>query len=73
MGVRWKAKILSAAAVLIVLASRSAHADPLAYGVTGNDLFGVLDLKTGIFTQLGNMGQRLSGLGVAGGVLYGSG
>jgi hypothetical protein len=41
--------------------------------VTGNDLFGVLDLNTGVFTERADMGQRLSGLGVAGGVLYGSG
>ncbi len=68
-----KANFLSAAAVVIVLASGSAQADTLAYGATGNDLFGVLDLNTGVFTELGNMGQRLSDLGVAGGVLYGSG
>lgn len=68
-----KAKILSAAAVVMALASGSARADALAYGATGGDLFGVLDLNTGVFTELGNMGQRLSGLGVAGGVLYGSG
>ena len=52
---------------------RSARADVLAYGATGNDLFGVLDLNTGVFTELGDMGQRLTGLGVAGGVLYGTG
>jgi hypothetical protein len=34
----------------------------------------VLDLNTGVFTESGDMGQRLSGLGVGpGGVLYGSG
>jgi hypothetical protein len=69
-----KAKMfLSAATVAIVLASGSAQADSLAYGATGNDLFGVLDLDTGVFTALGDMGQRLTGLGVAGGALYGSG
>ncbi|MGB9390671.1 MAG: hypothetical protein WCB70_11910, partial [Xanthobacteraceae bacterium] len=47
--------------------------DALAYAVTGNDLFGVLDLNTGVFTELGDMGQRLVGLGVGpGGVLYGA-
>jgi hypothetical protein len=68
-----KVRILSAAAVAIVLASGSAQADSLAYGATGNDRFGVLDLNTGVFTELGDMGQRLTGLGVAGGALYGSG
>ena len=48
-------------------------ADAFAYAVTGNDLFGVLDLNTGVFTELGDMGQRLVGLGVGpGGVLYGA-
>jgi VCBS repeat-containing protein len=47
--------------------------DALAYAVTGNDLFGVLDLNTGVFTELGDMGQRLVGLGAgSGGVLYGA-
>lgn len=69
-----KARILSATAVAIALASGSASANSLAYGVTGNDLFGVLDLNTGVFTQLGNMGLRLNGLGVGpGGGLYGGG
>jgi len=38
---------------------------------TGLDQFDSIDLNTGVFTQLGNMGQLLSGLGVAGGNLYG--
>jgi hypothetical protein len=67
------AKLLSAAVVAIGLASGSAQANVLAYGATGDGLFGVLDLNTGVFTELGNMGQRLTGLGIAGGVLYGSG
>jgi hypothetical protein len=46
----------------------------LAYAITGNDQFGVVDLNTGVFTDLGDMGQRLTGLAVGpGGVLYGSG
>ena len=68
-----KATIFSVAAVVIAFASGPARADSLVYGATGGDLFGVLDLNTGAFTELGNMGQRLTGLGVAGGVLYGSG
>src|SRR6516165_292170 len=58
----------------MTLASGSARADALVYGVTGDNLFGVLDLNTGVFTESGDMGQRISGLGVGpGGVLYGSG
>jgi hypothetical protein len=69
-----KANILSAAALVVLLASGSARADALVYGVTGDNLFGVLDLNTGVFTERGDIGQRLSGLGVGpGGVLYGSG
>jgi hypothetical protein len=68
------ANILSAVALVMTLASGSARADALVYGVTGDDLFGVLDLNTGVFTERGDMGQRLDGLGVGpGGVLYGSG
>jgi probable HAF family extracellular repeat protein len=48
--------------------------DVFAYAVTGNDLFGVVDLTTGVFTERGDMGQRLTGLAVGfGGMLYGSG
>src|SRR5215472_3647615 len=66
---------LGAAAILaIAILPHSVRADSLAYGVTGNDLFGILDLNTGAFTKIGDMGQRLSGLSVGpGGVLYGSG
>jgi len=41
-------------------------ADPFAYEITGpgSDLFGVIDLNTGVFTSLGDMGQTLAGLGV---------
>ena len=67
-------KLIIWGAVVIALASGSARADALVYGVTGDNLFGVLDLNTGVFTESGDMGQRISGLGVGpGGVLYGSG
>src|ERR1700720_146809 len=49
-------------------------ADNFAYAATKDDLFGVVDLSTGVFTPLGDMGQRLTGLGVGpGGALYGCG
>src|SRR6516164_11513555 len=48
-------------------------ADPFAYEITGpgSDLFGVIDLNTGVFTSLGDMGQTLAGLGSYGGIIYG--
>jgi hypothetical protein len=38
-------------------------ADNFAYEVTGNDLFGVVDLNTGVFTSVGSTGLTLAGLG----------
>jgi hypothetical protein len=58
--------------VLLFLGSPSAaRADDLAYMSTGSDLFGTIDLDTGLFTELGDMGQLLSGLGVTDGNIYG--
>lgn len=50
-------------------------ADNFAYEVTGpgSDLFGVIDLNTGVFTSLGDTGLTLAGLGSYGGVIYGGG
>jgi autotransporter-associated beta strand protein/probable HAF family extracellular repeat protein len=47
--------------------------DPFAYEITGpgSDLFGVIDLNTGVFTSLGDMGQTLAGLGSNGDAIYG--
>ena len=44
-----------------------------AYEVTGpgSDLFGVVDLNTGVFTPIGSMGLTLAGIGSNGGVIYG--
>jgi hypothetical protein len=59
---------------LLALAPGAARATPLAYAATGDDLFGVVDLGTGAFAPNGNMGLRLTGLGVGpGGALYGGG
>jgi hypothetical protein len=51
-----------------------AKTDVLAYEVTGlqSDLFGVIDLTTGVFTPRGSMGQTLAGLGSYGGQIYGA-
>jgi hypothetical protein len=47
--------------------------DTYAYEITGpgSNLFGVIDLNTGVFTSLGSMGQTLGGLGSYGGEIYG--
>jgi len=61
-----------AAMLVFVLGSAGAvMADNFAYEATGSDDFGKIDLNTGVYTQIGNMGSLLSGLGVAGGVIYG--
>jgi hypothetical protein len=44
--------------------------DPTAYMVNGAGTFGTIDLDTGAFTLVGSMGQRVSGLGEAGGKLF---
>jgi hypothetical protein len=49
----------------------AARADATAYMITGTDQFGTIDLNTGAFTPIGDMGTQLSGLGVSGGNLYG--
>jgi large repetitive protein len=46
-------------------------ADNFAYEVTGNALFGVVDLNTGVFKSVGSTGQTLAGLGNYGGIIYG--
>lgn len=47
------------------------RADSFAYEATGSDNFGRIDLTSGVYTQIGFMGQLLSGLGQSGGALYG--
>ena len=47
-------------------------ADNFAYEATGNDLFGIVDLNTGVFTSVGSTGQTLAGLGSYGGIIYGA-
>src|SRR5262245_7031369 len=47
--------------------------DAYAYEITGlgSNLFGVIDLNTGVFTSVGSMGLTLAGLGTYDGVIYG--
>ena len=70
-GIKKTAVVLVAAFVLLPVLQSAARADAIAYMSTGTDQFGTIDLNTGVFTQSGNSGQTLSGLGVAGGKLYG--
>jgi hypothetical protein len=66
--------LLVAVMLVFVLASAGAvMADNIAYEATGSNDFGTVDLNTGVYTEIGNMGLRLSGLGVANGVIYGGG
>jgi YVTN family beta-propeller protein len=51
---------------------RAPAPDNFAYEVTGNDLFGIVDLNTGVFTSVGSTGLRLVGLGSYGGIIYGA-
>lgn len=63
---------ITAVAVLLFLALQpAARADSYAYMSTGSDQFGTIDLNTGVFTQLGNSGLLLSGLGTVDGNIYG--
>jgi hypothetical protein len=73
-------RMIASGAVLIIslffsslLSIAGAQANPLAYATTGDNQFGIVDLLTGVFTQSGKMGVRLTGLGEVGGKLYGGG
>jgi hypothetical protein len=61
------------AAVVGFAAHTDARADSFAYEVTGygSNLFGVVNLNTGVFTSKGGMGQTMAGIGTYGGVIYG--
>lgn len=50
--------------LLLVMAGMASAQAPMAYEATGSDLFGTINLTTGAFSEAGNMGQLLSGLGV---------
>ncbi len=65
------AVVLATGFFLLPGLQRAARADALAYMSTGTDQFGIIDPKTGVFTESGNSGQLLSGLGVSAGHLYG--
>ncbi len=55
---------------LLVLSAVGLKADVYAYAGLGSGEFGTLDLNTGAFNPLSNLGVTPAGLGVAGGTLY---
>jgi hypothetical protein len=60
----------------MTIAASAVRADVSAYIATGTDQlgathFGSIDLTTGVYTDIGNMGHLLSGLGTFGNGLYG--
>jgi hypothetical protein len=55
---------------LFILSAILAKADNLAYAGSSSGDFGTMDLKTGVFTSLGNSGQTLAGLAVANGSIF---
>jgi hypothetical protein len=62
--------IAAAGAILLIAFPPSATADDMAYMVTRTNQFGVIDLNTGVFRQLGNI-STAGGLGEASdGTLY---
>ena len=58
------------AALLGFLGSAAHAADDLAYVFTKSNQFGVIDLKTGAFTQFSSTTVQPAGMGVANGSLY---
>jgi len=64
--------VLLATSMLLTSAGRTVLADDsMAYVSTGSGEFGTLDLNTGSFSDLGNSGLKLAGMGIANGKLYG--
>lgn len=53
--------------------SATAASDSTAFVGTASHAFGKVDLKTGVFSELGNTGLLLAGMGVVNGKLYAAG
>jgi len=58
--------------VLFILSAASLNANSIAYTGSSTSQFGTIDLNTGVFISLGNSGQTLAGLAVAGGSIFGT-
>jgi len=55
----------------LAIVTSSVYASPTAYVFTGSQEWGTMNLTTGVFTSLGNAGIQVTGLGTAGGNVYG--
>lgn len=64
-------RLVMLASILFVTIQISAWADDYAYEVTSSAQFGIIDLTTGVFNQIGNSGLAIIGLGAHNGTLYG--
>ena len=67
MGKLW----MGALAVIMTIAAAPVRADVSSYIATGSEEFGIIDLTSGAYTEIGNMGQLLSGLGEVNNGIYG--
>jgi hypothetical protein len=61
----------AALALTSIFCVMSASADNYAYASDQPGDFGTMDLNTGVFTDIGNMGENLTGMADVGGTLYG--
>jgi hypothetical protein len=56
--------------IVLLISAIGLKADSIAFAGSVTGAFGTIDLNTGVFTSLGNSGQTLSGMAVAGGSLF---
>lgn len=63
-------RIVLCCIVLSIISVTGLKADSIAFAGSVTGTFGTIDLNTGAFTSLGNSGQTLSGMAVAGGSLF---
>jgi hypothetical protein len=65
-----KSRLALCCVALFMVSAVGLKADNFAYAGMGGGSFGTVDLDTGAFTPLGNLGQTPAGLAVAGGTLF---
>jgi hypothetical protein len=63
-------RIVLCCIALSFMSDSAMKAASIAYAGSNTGAFGTIDLNTGAFTSLGNSGQTLSGMAVAGGSLF---
>jgi hypothetical protein len=57
-------------AASFIFSAPGLKADNFAYAGLGNGSFGTIDLNTGVFTSVGNLGQTPAGRAVSGGSIF---